>query len=109
MPRLQGVDIPSNKPTHISLRYIRGIGPTLSLRLCETTGIDPQRRASELTDDELARIALLLAADGLSAATKSTITAAVTAIKADTDVGKLSRVQASVLLVMASPEYLIQK
>jgi len=60
MPRLQGVDIPSNKPTHISLRYIRGIGPTLSLRLCETTGIDPQRRASELTDDELARIALLL-------------------------------------------------
>ena len=57
----------------------------------------------------VARIALLLAADGLSAATKSTITAAVTAIKADTDVGKLSRVQASVLLVMASPEYLIQK
>ena len=31
MPRLMGVDIPANKPTHISLRYLVGIGPTTSL------------------------------------------------------------------------------
>ena len=57
----------------------------------------------------LDRVALLLAANGLSAATQATISTAVTAIKADTDAGKLNRVQATVLLVMASPEYLIQK
>jgi uncharacterized protein (DUF1800 family) len=57
----------------------------------------------------LDRVALLLAANGLSAATRTTIATAVTAIKADTDAGKLNRVQATVLLVMASPEYLIQK
>ena len=27
MPRIQGVDIPANKKTHISLRYLKGIGP----------------------------------------------------------------------------------
>ena len=60
MPRIQGVDLPTDKPTHISLRYLRGIGPTLALRLCDQAGIDPQRRAKELTDDEIARIATLL-------------------------------------------------
>jgi small subunit ribosomal protein S13 len=60
MPRLQGVDIPPDKPTHISLRYLRGIGPTLALRLCDQAGIDPQRRAKELSDDEIARIATIL-------------------------------------------------
>lgn len=57
MPRLQGVDIPPDKPTHISLRYLKGIGPTTSLELCAKLGIDPQRRAKELTDDEIAKLA----------------------------------------------------
>ena len=35
MPRIQGVDIPPNKQTHISLRYLKGIGPTTALELCE--------------------------------------------------------------------------
>src|SRR3954454_15387688 len=60
MPRILGVDIPNDKPTHISLRYIYGIGPTLALRLCEQARVDPQRRAKELSDEELARIATLL-------------------------------------------------
>lgn len=60
MPRIMGVDIPSDKPTHISLRYLYGIGPTTSRRLCEMARIDPQRRAKELNDDELARLASLL-------------------------------------------------
>ena len=54
MPRILGVDIPNDKPTHISLRYIYGIGPTLALRLCEQARVDPQRRAKELSDDEIA-------------------------------------------------------
>src|SRR5262249_8328272 len=60
MPRILGVDIPNDKPTHISLRYIYGIGPTLALRLCEQAHINPQRRAKELSDDELARLASIL-------------------------------------------------
>ena len=60
MPRLMGVDIPANKPTHISLRYLVGIGPTTSRQLCSMAGVDPQRKARELSDEDLARIASLL-------------------------------------------------
>ena len=60
MPRIQGVDIPPDKPTHISLRYIRGIGPTTAMEVCDKLKIDPQRRAKELHDDEIAKIAALL-------------------------------------------------
>src|SRR3954471_17701010 len=60
MPRIQGVDIPPDKPTHISLRYIRGLGTTTALQVCEKLNIDPQRRAKELHDDEIAKIAALL-------------------------------------------------
>jgi small subunit ribosomal protein S13 len=63
MPRIQGVDIPPDKPTHISLRYLQGIGPTLALRVCEQAGVDPQRKAKELTDDDVARIASILDRD----------------------------------------------
>jgi small subunit ribosomal protein S13 len=60
MPRILGVDLPADKPTHISLRYLYGIGPTLSLQLCEQANVDPHRRARELADDEIARITSLL-------------------------------------------------
>src|SRR5947207_633980 len=60
MPRILGVDIPNDKPTHISLRYIYGIGPTSSLRVCEQARVDPQRRARELSDDDISRIAAIL-------------------------------------------------
>ncbi|MGE3806110.1 MAG: 30S ribosomal protein S13 [Gemmataceae bacterium] len=63
MPRLLGVDIPNDKPTHISLRYLYGIGPTTALQLCEQARIDPQRRAKELTDEEVARLAAMLDRD----------------------------------------------
>ena len=63
MPRIQGVDIPPDKPTHISLRYIRGLGPTTSLQVCEMLNIDPQRRAKDLSDAEIASIASLLDKD----------------------------------------------
>ena len=63
MPRILGVDLPNDKPTHIALRYIYGIGPTLALRVCEQTRVDPQRRAKDLSDDEISRIATLLDRD----------------------------------------------
>ena len=57
MPRLMGIDLPNDKPTHISLRYLYGIGPTTALELCEKARVDPRRKARELTDEEIARIA----------------------------------------------------
>jgi small subunit ribosomal protein S13 len=60
MPRILGVDLPNDKPTHIALRYIYGIGPTLALRLCEQARVDPQRRAKELSDEDIARLAGIL-------------------------------------------------
>jgi small subunit ribosomal protein S13 len=60
MPRILGVDLPNEKPTHISLRYIRGIGPTTALEVCDKAKVNPQRKAKELTEEEVARIANIL-------------------------------------------------
>jgi small subunit ribosomal protein S13 len=60
MPRLLGVDIPADKRAEISLRYLYGIGPTTARELCQRANVDPAKKARELTDDELARIAGLL-------------------------------------------------
>ena len=56
MPRISGVDIPADKPIWVSLTYIHGLGPTNSRQLLKEAGIDGQRRAKELTEDELAKI-----------------------------------------------------
>lgn len=63
MPRVAGVDIPDNKPTAISLRYIYGVGPTTARNICEKASIDPQARAKELTEEQLSRIASVLSSD----------------------------------------------
>jgi len=60
MPRILGVDIPNDKKTHISLRYIYGIGPAMALRLCEQAGVDPLRLAKELNEDDVSRLATIL-------------------------------------------------
>jgi len=60
MPRILGIDLPNDKPTHISLRYIRGIGPTTALELCEKARVDPQRKARDLNEEEVARITGIL-------------------------------------------------
>jgi len=56
MPRIAGVDIPNDKPIWVSLGYIYGVGPHNSRVILKEAGIDPQRRAKELTEDELAKI-----------------------------------------------------
>src|SRR5262249_1324054 len=60
MPRLMGVDIPANKPTHISLRYLVGIGPTTSRQLCAEAGVDPHRKAHDPSAEDPARLANIL-------------------------------------------------
>jgi len=60
MPRISGVDIPADKPTYISLGYLYGVGRTTGIQICRQLGLDLQREARELSDDDLARIANLL-------------------------------------------------
>ena len=57
----------------------------------------------------VADLALRLGGGGISAMTQTTIATAVATISAATDAGKLNRVQAAILMLMACPEYQIQK
>ncbi len=63
MPRLLGVDIPSNRPTVVALTYLYGVGSKAARVLCHDAGIDPHARARDLREDELARLATLLDKD----------------------------------------------
>jgi small subunit ribosomal protein S13 len=56
MARIAGVDIPRNKQTWVSLQYIYGIGPTLSRRILAQTGVSPETKVSDLTEDEVNRL-----------------------------------------------------
>jgi len=57
MPRIFGVDIPKNKKIKISLRYIYGVGPKYALRILKDTAIDPEKKASDLNEEEISKIA----------------------------------------------------
>jgi len=63
MPRILGVDIPNDKTTLISLQYLYGVGPKVAAEVCLKAGVDPNRKARELHEDEVARIAALLDKD----------------------------------------------
>ncbi|MDO5308214.1 MAG: 30S ribosomal protein S13 [Planctomycetia bacterium] len=63
MPRLLGVDIPNNRPTAIALTYLYGVGPQIAGELCRKAGVDPTVRASQLKEDEVARLAKILEND----------------------------------------------
>ncbi|SKA92734.1 small subunit ribosomal protein S13 [Prosthecobacter debontii] len=56
MARLLGVEIPNEKKIEYSLPYIYGIGLPLSRKILAATNIDPNVRAGELTDDQIALI-----------------------------------------------------
>ncbi|MBE7519991.1 MAG: 30S ribosomal protein S13 [Thermoflexaceae bacterium] len=56
MARISGVDIPNEKRIEIALTYIYGIGLTRSQETLAATGINPNTRARDLTDDEVIKI-----------------------------------------------------
>ena len=56
MPRIAGVDIPNDKPIWVSLTYLYGVGRANSRQILKEANIEPQRRAKELSEEELARI-----------------------------------------------------
>jgi small subunit ribosomal protein S13 len=57
MPRIVGVDIPNEKKVNIALTYIYGIGRTLADKIVKDLSLQPDMRAKDLSDDEVARIA----------------------------------------------------
>ncbi len=63
MPRIAGIDIPDNKKVKISLRYLYGVGPTNALAILREAGIDPEKRAKQLTEDEVAAIVAIIDRD----------------------------------------------
>ena len=56
MARLVGVDLPRDKRVEIGLTYIYGIGPTTSKKILAETGVDPDIRVRDLTEDDLAKL-----------------------------------------------------
>lgn len=56
MARIAGVDLPRNKRIEIGLTYIFGIGRSRAQDILEATGVDPNRRTDELTDEEINRL-----------------------------------------------------
>lgn len=60
MPRLAGVDIPDHKKIVYSLRYIYGIGLTKAKSIVAEAKIDPDKRARDLSSDEINKLARIL-------------------------------------------------
>ena len=56
MARIIGVEIPDRKKIGFALRYIYGIGPKISEEILEASGVDPNLRARELDEQQLAKI-----------------------------------------------------
>ena len=56
MARISGVDIPNAKRVEVALTYIYGIGPKSASDILAKTGIDPDKRAKDLTEDDIAKL-----------------------------------------------------
>ena len=56
MARIAGVNIPDAKRVEIALTYIYGIGPAISKRTLENTGVNPDTRVKDLTDAEITKL-----------------------------------------------------
>ena len=56
MARIAGVDLPRNKRVEVALTYIYGIGQSTATKILAQTGVNPDRRVHELTDEEVNRL-----------------------------------------------------
>ncbi len=56
MARIAGVDLPKEKRIEVALTYLYGIGPSRSRAILGNTGVDPDRRAVDLTDDDVNKL-----------------------------------------------------
>ena len=56
MARIAGVDLPKSKRIEVALTYIYGIGDSRAHELLDATGVDPDRRTLDLTDDDVNKL-----------------------------------------------------
>ncbi len=60
MARILGIDLPKNKRIEIALGYLYGVGRFQSNKILKEAGIDPNKRAKDLNDEEVSRITNIL-------------------------------------------------
>ena len=63
MPRIVGVDIPKEKRVEIALTYIYGIGRTTANKILKNVGISPDKRAKDLTEDDISKLSAVIQRD----------------------------------------------
>ena len=63
MVRIAGVDLPNNKRVEVALTYIHGIGPSSSRRILMETGVSPDIRMHELSDEDLNKVRRAIESD----------------------------------------------
>ncbi|KXS45789.1 MULTISPECIES: 30S ribosomal protein S13 [unclassified Candidatus Frackibacter] len=56
MARIEGVDLPRDKRVEVGLTYILGIGRSTSQEILEMTGVDPDTKVRDLTEEEVAKL-----------------------------------------------------
>jgi small subunit ribosomal protein S13 len=60
VPRLVGVEIPKEKRIDVALRYLYGVGSFLSDKILQETKIPPEKRAKDLSEDEVMRLTIAI-------------------------------------------------
>lgn len=63
MARIAGVDLPKNKKVLYGLQYIFGVGENVSASVLEKANVNPDKKVSELTDEEVAQIRAILTSE----------------------------------------------
>ena len=63
MPRLLGVDIPNDRKAVISLTYLYGVGHRTARDLCHKAAVEEDKKARDLSDEEISRITMILERD----------------------------------------------
>ncbi len=63
MARIAGIDLPRNKHSHVGLTYIYGIGPTSAKKILERANVEPSKKISDLSDEEVNRIRMIIQND----------------------------------------------
>ena len=63
MARIAGIDLPKQKKSYIGLTYIYGIGQSLAKEILAKANVDPEKKVSELTEQEVAQIRSVMTAD----------------------------------------------
>ena len=64
MARIAGVDLPQAKRVEVGLTYIFGVGPARATNVLETSGVDPDTRVKDLTEDDVRKISRVIEEQG---------------------------------------------